>query len=416
MLQGARRARHPPRPGHRHAHRRHQRRDGRRGPDARPRSTSSPRSGPGSRTPTCSAASAYSRLQTLARTRTAVHEQRSRSGALLHAAPRRETASRTCRCRSSASPPASSRRRRATSTPAPWSPAVHGVLGRARPVPAGARSTGEHFLDGGHRRLDPARPCGRAGRAPRCTSSRWVASSSRSRHRPSRGRWRSSPFEIARRHRFAGDLDALPAHVTAHVLPTGGEQPRYNDPVAAALPRPQPGAAAASTGPTRPPPPTWTSTGWAAREPPVPPRIVRRLLMAPLVMLTAFWVADRRCPILVILAAVVSPFLPGKWRPCGCSRSPCSTWRWSSSACSPPSACGWRAASAGDPLAAVRGAALRAAAVGAAGPVLGAERLLHPGVSRSRPARSPPSPAGRRSSSCRGTPGPATRSCSRTRS
>ena len=36
-------------------------------------------------------------------------------------------------------------------------------------------------------------------------------------------------FEIARRHRFAGDLDALPAHVTAQVLPTG-EQIRYNDP------------------------------------------------------------------------------------------------------------------------------------------------------------------------------------------
>ena len=36
-------------------------------------------------------------------------------------------------------------------------------------------------------------------------------------------------FEISRRHRFAGDLDALPDGVVAHVLPTG-EALRYNDP------------------------------------------------------------------------------------------------------------------------------------------------------------------------------------------
>jgi NTE family protein len=37
-------------------------------------------------------------------------------------------------------------------------------------------------------------------------------------------------FEIARRHRFVGDLAALPDHVTAHVMPTGQKSPpRYND-------------------------------------------------------------------------------------------------------------------------------------------------------------------------------------------
>jgi NTE family protein len=37
-------------------------------------------------------------------------------------------------------------------------------------------------------------------------------------------------FEIARRHRFHGDLAALPDHVTAHVMPTGqADPPRYND-------------------------------------------------------------------------------------------------------------------------------------------------------------------------------------------
>lgn len=37
-------------------------------------------------------------------------------------------------------------------------------------------------------------------------------------------------FEIARRHRFVGDLARLPDDVTVHVLPTGQiEPPRYND-------------------------------------------------------------------------------------------------------------------------------------------------------------------------------------------
>jgi NTE family protein len=37
-------------------------------------------------------------------------------------------------------------------------------------------------------------------------------------------------FEIARRHRFASDLDRLPDGVTVHVLPTGAAVGRYNDP------------------------------------------------------------------------------------------------------------------------------------------------------------------------------------------
>lgn len=37
-------------------------------------------------------------------------------------------------------------------------------------------------------------------------------------------------FEIARRHRFIGDLAALPDSVEVHVMPTGRlEQPKYND-------------------------------------------------------------------------------------------------------------------------------------------------------------------------------------------
>ena len=37
-------------------------------------------------------------------------------------------------------------------------------------------------------------------------------------------------FEVARRHRFANDLDSMPEGVTLHVLPTGGSAaPAYND-------------------------------------------------------------------------------------------------------------------------------------------------------------------------------------------
>jgi NTE family protein len=37
-------------------------------------------------------------------------------------------------------------------------------------------------------------------------------------------------FEIARRHRFAHDLQSLPDSVELHVLPTGGSvAPAYND-------------------------------------------------------------------------------------------------------------------------------------------------------------------------------------------
>ncbi|MFV9672990.1 MAG: patatin-like phospholipase family protein [Acidimicrobiia bacterium] len=37
-------------------------------------------------------------------------------------------------------------------------------------------------------------------------------------------------FEIARRHRFASDVASVPEGTTVHVLPTGAERGRYNDP------------------------------------------------------------------------------------------------------------------------------------------------------------------------------------------
>ena len=98
------------------------------------------------------------------------------------------------------------------------SAAVPGLL---RP----ARVAGEHFLDGG---IVNSIPVGRAvelgaervfvmqvGRVDRPLA-------------PPRKPWEVArvSFEIARRHRFHREMAALPDHVTAHVLPTGGGSTR----------------------------------------------------------------------------------------------------------------------------------------------------------------------------------------------
>jgi NTE family protein len=88
---------------------------------------------------------------------------------------------------------------------------------------------GEHFIDGG---IVNSIPVGRAvalgatrifvmhvGRVDRPLQ-------------PPRWPWEVAlvAFEIARRHRFLGDLASLPDSVDVHVLPTGQpEPPRYND-------------------------------------------------------------------------------------------------------------------------------------------------------------------------------------------
>lgn len=87
---------------------------------------------------------------------------------------------------------------------------------------------GEHFIDGG---VVDSIPLGRAvelgarrvfvlqvGRVEQPLT-------------PPRRPWEVAlvAFEIARRHRFAGDLERLPPGVSVHVLPTG-EALRYNDP------------------------------------------------------------------------------------------------------------------------------------------------------------------------------------------
>ena len=90
-------------------------------------------------------------------------------------------------------------------------------------------------------------------------------------------------FEIARRHRFLGDLASLPDSIDVHVLPTGQpEPPGYND-LSALRYRVRPGSARASTARTRPRPPTWRHCEGADPSP-----LVRRALIAPLI-LAASW-------------------------------------------------------------------------------------------------------------------------------
>ena len=84
---------------------------------------------------------------------------------------------------------------------------------------------GEHYLDGGIVNSIPV------GRAVECGADRiFVRQVGRVDRplQPPRKPWEVArvSFEIARRHRFHREMAALPEHVTAHVLPTGGGSPK----------------------------------------------------------------------------------------------------------------------------------------------------------------------------------------------
>ena len=101
------------------------------------------------------------------------------------------------------------------------SAAVPGLL---RP----ARVDGEHYLDGGIVNSIPV------GRAVECGATTvfvlQVGRVDRPLSVPTKP-WEVArvSFEIARRHRFHREMAELPAHVTAHVLPTGGGDVRRDD-------------------------------------------------------------------------------------------------------------------------------------------------------------------------------------------
>jgi len=88
---------------------------------------------------------------------------------------------------------------------------------------------GEHFLDGG---IVNSIPVGRAvARGARTIYVMHVGRVDRPLE-PPRWPWEVAlvAFEIARRHRFVGDIAALSSDIEVHVLPTGDRQPaRYTD-------------------------------------------------------------------------------------------------------------------------------------------------------------------------------------------
>jgi NTE family protein len=87
----------------------------------------------------------------------------------------------------------------------------------------------EHFLDGG---VVNSIPVGRAVRHGARTVYVLHVGRIEGALAPPRRPWEVAlvAFEIARRHRFVGDMAALPAGLDVHVLPTGQrEPPRYND-------------------------------------------------------------------------------------------------------------------------------------------------------------------------------------------
>jgi NTE family protein len=169
--------------------------------------------------------SVYSRLQTLARTRTAVTSNAALKRLLTQHLKydRIEDLPVPFQCVAASIEQAKAR----YFDSGPLVPAVmasSAVPGMFPPV----EIDGEHFLDGG---IVDSIPLGRA--VDLGATEVYVLQVGRVEQplTPPTKPWEVAlvAFEIARRHRFAGDLDALPAHVTAHVLPTG-EAVRYNDP------------------------------------------------------------------------------------------------------------------------------------------------------------------------------------------
>jgi NTE family protein len=165
------------------------------------------------------------RLATLARTRTHLHANDALRGLLADALPERiEDLAVPFQCVAASIERASEH----------WftsGPLVDAVMASAA-VPGllpAVEIGGEHFLDGG---IVNSIPVARAVELGARTV--YVLQVGRLERplEPPRWPWEVGlvAFEIARRHRFVGDLERLPEDVTVHVLPTGQtEPPRYTD-------------------------------------------------------------------------------------------------------------------------------------------------------------------------------------------
>lgn len=169
--------------------------------------------------------SILSRLTTLARTRTHLHGNESLRSLLAAALPERiEDLAVPFQCVAASIERASEH----------WftsGPLVDAVMASAA-VPGilpAVELGGEHFLDGGIVNSIPVARAVELG--ARTIYVLHVGRLDRPLEPPS-WPWEVGlvAFEIARRHRFLGDLARLPADVTVHVLPTGQtDPPRYND-------------------------------------------------------------------------------------------------------------------------------------------------------------------------------------------
>ena len=97
------------------------------------------------------------------------------------------------------------------------------VPGLLPPVRIGS----EHYLDGG---LVHSIPVGRAVALGAKTVYVLQVGRVEQPLKPPRRPWEVAlvAFEIARRHRFAADMEAVPPEVTVHMLPVGDEPPRYD--------------------------------------------------------------------------------------------------------------------------------------------------------------------------------------------
>jgi NTE family protein len=169
--------------------------------------------------------SIVSRLATLARTRTHLHANDALRDMLAEALPERiEDLEVPFQCIAASIERASEH----------WfasGPLVDAVMASAA-VPGllpAVEIDGEHFLDGG---IVNSIPVARAVELGAATI--YVLHVGRLERplEPPRWPWEVGlvAFEIARRHRFLGDLERLPDDVTVHVLPTGQtDPPRYSD-------------------------------------------------------------------------------------------------------------------------------------------------------------------------------------------
>jgi NTE family protein len=165
------------------------------------------------------------RLATLARTRTHLHANDALRDVLAEALPERiEDLEVPFQCVAASIERASEH----------WfasGPLVDAVMASAA-VPGllpAVEIDGEHFLDGG---IVNSIPVARAVELGAATI--YVLHVGRLERplEPPRWPWEVGlvAFEIARRHRFLGDLERLPDDVTVHVLPTGQtDPPRYSD-------------------------------------------------------------------------------------------------------------------------------------------------------------------------------------------